>query len=71
MLAELSTHVFGEPLSSDKERIVDDCILRITKEKSKLNKSRLHQEIKRAQDSGDSQRLDELVIEYNRIIKEG
>lgn len=71
MLAELSSHICLVPLVEDRDKILEDCISRIKKEKSRLKRHHLHNEIKTAQETGDNERLNRLALEYNKIIKEG
>jgi hypothetical protein len=52
-----------------KERVVDDCIQRIKKEKLKLTRQRLHEEILSAQQSGDEERLQGLMEEFYHLTK--
>ncbi|MFH1441284.1 MAG: DNA primase [Candidatus Omnitrophota bacterium] len=54
-----------------KERIIDDCIKRLKDEKIKLRKQDLHDEIKLAQRTGDNQRLNSLMHEFNLLMKKG
>lgn len=54
----------------DKEKIVQDCIQRLKKGKARLKKERLHEEIKIAQQSGDPDKVNRLVEEFQLLIKE-
>ncbi|MBL7151788.1 MAG: DNA primase [Candidatus Omnitrophica bacterium] len=53
----------------NKEKLIEDCLCRIKEEKIKLTRQRLHEEIKRAQDSKDEQRLERLTEEFNSLLK--
>ena len=53
----------------NKERVVDDCIQRLKKEKLKLKKQQLHEEIKSAQDLKDEERLHRLMREFHHLTK--
>ncbi|MDI6606413.1 MAG: toprim domain-containing protein, partial [Candidatus Omnitrophota bacterium] len=55
----------------NKEKLIEDCLFRIKEQKSKLTRQRLHEEIKRAQDSKDEQRLQRLTEEFNSLLKKG
>ena len=60
-----------EELSAqNKEKIVNDCIRRVKKEKLKIKKQRLHEQIKTAQHLGDEERLNRLVEEFHHLIKQ-
>ncbi len=52
-----------------KERMADDCLKRIKKEKIKIKRKMLHEEIKEAQNVGDEQRLNALMQEFHLLIK--
>ncbi len=59
-----------EELSTqNKEKIVNDCIQRVKKEKLKIKKQRLHEQIKTAQHLGDEERLNRLVEEFHHLIR--
>ncbi|MFH0762765.1 MAG: DNA primase [Candidatus Omnitrophota bacterium] len=51
------------------EKLVEDCLLRMREEKIKLTRQRLHEEIKRAQDSKDEEGLKRLTEEFNSLLK--
>lgn len=55
----------------NKEEVLCDCIQRLKKEKSKVRKQRLHEEIRAAQGEGDEPRLTRLMQEFHRLVKEG
>jgi DNA primase len=52
-----------------KEKIIDDCFKRLKKEKMRLRRLHLHEEIKSAQDLGDAERLQRLIEEFHYLIK--
>jgi len=54
--------------SQDKEKIVDGCIQRLKGERLKLQKQKLHDEIKQAQHSGDEEGLQRLTREFQHLI---
>jgi len=54
----------------NRDEVISDCIQRLKGEKLKIKKQRLHDEIKTAQHLGDEQRLDRLMQEFHRLIKE-
>ncbi|MFH1641225.1 MAG: DNA primase [Candidatus Omnitrophota bacterium] len=54
----------------NKEEVLNDCIQRLKKEKVKARKQHLHEEIRVAQDSGDESRLNRLMQEFHRLVKE-
>lgn len=58
-----------EASGEDKERIAQDCVLRIKAQKLSLKKQRLHQEIKLAQDSGNKEKLETLIKEFDCLIR--
>lgn len=67
----ISESVFlpGELSGQEKEKIFDDCLLRIKHEKSKLKRQRLHEEIKSAQGAGDEEKLRGLMEEFHLLIR--
>ncbi len=54
-----------------KEKMVDDCLKRMKKERKKIRREQLHEEIRIAQHAGDEVRLNKLIEEFNCLIKEG
>lgn len=52
-----------------KERIADDCVERIKKERLKSRRIKLHDEIKEAQTVGDESKLQSLIEEFDSLIK--
>lgn len=70
--------VIGESLclpqelsNGDREEIVVDCIQRLKSERIKLRRTELHDQIRAAQDSGDAQRIEELMQEFQSLIRKG
>jgi len=55
----------------DKDKIVDDCIQRLKKQRLQLKRQNLHEQIKDAQHSGDEERLHRLLEEFQFLIKRG
>jgi len=53
----------------DKQKAFDDCVNRLKKENLKTKRLRLRDEIKTAESDGNKQRLNELIKEYNCLIK--
>jgi DNA primase len=53
----------------DKEKVVDDCIRRLKSEKMKNRKQELHNRIKHAQNSGDTEKAYSLMHEFHDLIK--
>lgn len=60
-LPELSLH--------NKEKIADDCIQRLKKERVKFKREHLHEQIKNAQSLGDNEKLDKLMQEFHQLVK--
>jgi len=58
-----------EASEAHKDRVVEDCIQRIKSEKVKLERERLHEQIKIAQSLGDDERLKQLTQEFHALIK--
>ncbi|MFA5286917.1 MAG: DNA primase [Candidatus Omnitrophota bacterium] len=52
-----------------KERLVDDCLKRLKKDKAKVKREKLHEEIKVAQQSGEEGTLNRLIEEFHSLIK--
>ncbi|MCX5706295.1 MAG: DNA primase [Candidatus Omnitrophica bacterium] len=52
-----------------KERVVDDCVMRLKSKKVKSRREKLHQEIKAAQNLGDEEKLSRLLEEFHCLIK--
>ncbi|MDO8662560.1 MAG: DNA primase [Candidatus Omnitrophota bacterium] len=63
--------VFLPQAQSDahREKVVTDCIQRMKNESMKLERARLHEQIKIAQSSGDKERLEMLTQEFHSLIK--
>jgi DNA primase len=55
--------------SSEKVKIVDDCIQRLKKNSLQAKRKRLQEAIKYAEEKGNEEELDKLKIEFNRLIK--
>ena len=53
----------------DREKVFDDCLLRLKQEKVKTKRLRLHEEIKAAQGAGDQEKLRELLEEFHCLVK--
>ena len=59
-----------EELSGDdKAKVVDDCIRRLKSEKIKNRRQELHNRIKHAQNSGDTEKAYSLMQEFHDLIK--
>jgi len=58
-----------DPISSDRERIIDDCIRNLKISRLKKRQREISELIKIAQNSGDEQRLRELIEEFNFLTK--
>ncbi|MGA2774652.1 MAG: toprim domain-containing protein [Candidatus Omnitrophota bacterium] len=56
--------------NGNKEKIVDDCIRRLKSNKVKFKRLKLQEEIKLAQNSGNEQRLNNLIKEFQVLINE-
>lgn len=54
-----------------KEKIIADCIQRLKLNTARLRRQELHKEIKKAQDSGDREKLQSLTREFDCLIKRG
>ncbi len=54
---------------SHREKVVCDCIQRMKNESMKLERARLHEQIKLAQNSGNNERLEMLTQEFHSLIK--
>jgi len=54
---------------SHKEKVIEDCIQRIKNERMRMERERLHEEIKAAQRTGDSEQLERLTQEFHSLIK--
>lgn len=52
-----------------KEKIADECIVRLKNERLKLRRLKLHDEIKAAQTSGDEGALQRLIGEFDALLK--
>ncbi|OGX45888.1 MAG: hypothetical protein A3G38_02180 [Omnitrophica WOR_2 bacterium RIFCSPLOWO2_12_FULL_51_8] len=52
-----------------KEKILHDCVRRLKSQNLKIKKERLHNDIRLAQDSGDSEKLQRLTQEFHQLIK--
>ena len=55
----------------EKEKVIDDCIMRLKKNKEQLNRKRLQEAIKLAETDGNEEELNKLKKEFNLLIKQG
>jgi len=56
--------------SLDKEKIVDDCVIRLKKNSLQRRKKTLQESIKSAEASGNEEELNKLKLEFNCLIKQ-
>jgi len=54
-----------------REKVFNDCVNRLKERKLKLQRQRLHEQIKDAQKFGDEERLLRLMEEFNSLVKRG
>jgi DNA primase len=59
----------GEMSAEHKEKVVDDCIRRLKSQKARLERQRLHEEIKGAQASGDEEALSRLMRQFQSLFQ--
>jgi DNA primase len=52
-----------------RDRVIDDCVMRLKSEKLRLKKQHLHELIETAQSSGDDEKLHLLIEEFNNLTK--
>lgn len=57
--------------AQDKEKVADECIERLKNEKIKLKRQNLHDQIKQAQHTGDEESLNNLMREFDLLLKKG
>ncbi len=55
----------------EKEKVVEDCIIRLKKNRMLLRRKKLQEEIRLAETSGDQNELNKLKEEFNTLIKKG
>ena len=55
--------------SHNRDRVIDDCIMRLKNNRLQAKKQHLHEEIKTAQRLGDDERLRSLIEEFNNLTK--
>jgi DNA primase len=55
----------------EKEKIVDDCITRLKKNRMQLRRKKLQEAIRSAETAGNEEELDRLKQEFHSIIKQG
>ncbi len=60
-----------EITSSEKNRIVDDCVTRLKKNSLQTKRKKLQEAIKLAEQKGDEEGLNKLKLEFNCLIKQG
>lgn len=68
IISELATLEIHD--CSDKEKLIVDCVRRLKRDKILNRCHELHREIELAQASGNSESLNQLVVEYNDLIKQ-
>ncbi len=54
----------------EKEKLIEDCVRRLKRDKILHRCQELHNRIREAQTSGDENKLHHLVLEYNNLIKQ-
>ncbi len=54
-----------------KEKVIDDCIRRLKTKRVKIRRTQLQYEIKKAQDAGESSKLNSLMHEFQFLVKRG
>lgn len=64
-----SVFLTQNPSGAHKEKVVEDCIQRIKNERMRIEREKLHEQIKHAQGLGDSERLERLTQEFHSLIK--
>jgi len=68
IIAELATlDIHNCP---EKEKLIEDCVRRLKRDKILHRCQELHNRIREAQTSGDENKLHHLVLEYNNLIKQ-
>jgi len=67
ILSEVATTQFA---SANRERNLEDCILWIKRDNLKRSLGDLRDQIKEAQNTGKHGRMSELLVQYNKLIKE-
>ncbi len=67
----LCESTFLDVPEQDKERVVTNCIENLKNKKLKLYRENLHEQIKKAQASGDQEKLNNLTQEFHALIKKG
>jgi len=60
-----------EVSEEDKDKVVDDCIQRLKRERIKQRKQCLHEQIKHAQRLGDEKEINRLLEEFHHLVKQG
>jgi DNA primase len=60
-----------EVSGNEKEKVIDDCIMRLKKNKKLINRKKLQEAIKHAEISGNEEELNKLKNEFNLLIKQG
>ncbi len=60
-----------EVSGEDKEKVVNDCVMRLKSMNLTLKRKRLEEEMKIAENSGDEERLNGLRNEFHQLIKKG
>ncbi len=65
-----STFMPDVPIS-EKEKIVDDCIMRLKKNSLQTRRKRLQEAIRLAEEEGNEEELNKLKLEFNCLIKQG
>ncbi|MCR4336746.1 MAG: DNA primase [Candidatus Omnitrophica bacterium] len=64
-----SLMVSSEAISGDRQKIHQDCLLRLRTERTKAHRRKILSEMEGAQQRGDQQRLQELMQEFNQLMK--
>jgi DNA primase len=71
ILQLISSLLVAEDASiGDKRKIFQDCIQRIKEDRLRCQRQSLHQQIKVAESAGDRLKLEELKMQFNKLIQE-
>ena len=68
IISELATMEIHD--CPNKEKLIEDCVKRLKRDKILYRCQELHRQIQSAQNSGDNNHLNNLICEYNTLIKQ-
>jgi len=70
-ILQMISHLVADDqfIAGDKDRVHKDCLHRLRQDRLKMIRQDILHQMRQADQKGDAQRLEELMLEFNRIVK--